>query len=79
MFSYSVHPPVAREQIRHRSKHRNTRRLGAHAEGITRKVDDATYSIALKIRHLVSLVQVLGDGCLATSCWSGNDPDVLVL
>ena len=38
-----------------------------------------TYSIAFEIRHLVSLVQVLRDRCLAASCWAGNDPDVLVL
>ena len=40
--------------------------------------DNKTYSIALEIGHLVRLVQVLGDGCLAASCWSGDDPDVLV-
>jgi hypothetical protein len=38
-----------------------------------------THSIALQIRHLVSLMQVLGDGRLAAACRASNDPDVLVL
>jgi hypothetical protein len=38
-----------------------------------------THSIALQIRHLISLMQVLGDGCLAAACRASNDPNVLVL
>jgi hypothetical protein len=39
----------------------------------------STHSIAFKIRHLVSLMQVLGDGGLAAACRASDDPDVLVL
>ena len=53
--------------------------LEAHAKSITREADGETHSITLKIRHLVGLVQVLGDGRLAASCWASDDPDVLVL
>jgi len=71
---------LARDQIRHRSKHLiETLEAQRRMKSITREVDGKTYSIALKIRHFVGLVQVLGDGRLAAPCWAGNDPDVLVL
>jgi hypothetical protein len=68
-----------RSQLRHTKETLEVSCIMYTACEISGEKTKGTHSIALQIRHLISLMQVLGDGRLAAACRASDDPNVLVL